>query len=91
MNATVAPIPAWKRALPNVLTGGRLVLACTFVVVLQRWKPITVPLTHPDWVLLTATVMFIVAALTDFVDGYLSSEGEKEEGCSTSISIKDDN
>ncbi len=72
MNASVAPIPAWKRALPNVLTGGRLVLACTFVVVLQRWKPMTVPLTQPDWVLLTATIMFVVAALTDFVDGHLA-------------------
>lgn len=72
MSVSASPIPAWKRLLPNVLTGARLVLACTFVVVLQRWKPLTVPLTHPDWVLLTATIMFIVAALTDVVDGHLA-------------------
>lgn len=72
LNGSAAPIPAWKRLLPNVLTGGRLVLACTFVVVLQRWKTTTVPLSHPDWVLVTAGILFVVAALTDVIDGHLA-------------------
>jgi CDP-diacylglycerol--glycerol-3-phosphate 3-phosphatidyltransferase len=70
--STSAPLPAWKRTLPNALTAARVVIAIAFVILLQSWKPLNVPITHPDWVLIYSTIFFSIAAITDIFDGRLA-------------------
>ncbi|MEO1130573.1 MAG: CDP-diacylglycerol--glycerol-3-phosphate 3-phosphatidyltransferase [Planctomycetota bacterium] len=57
-----------QRALPNQLTMLRLVLTVGLLVLLSLYS---YPDTHP-WALPVATAIFIVAALTDALDGYLA-------------------
>jgi CDP-diacylglycerol--glycerol-3-phosphate 3-phosphatidyltransferase len=60
--------PAWQRNLPNVLTLARLAMTIAFVAILSIYR-------FPDtnsWALPTALILFIVAALTDALDGYLA-------------------
>lgn len=65
-----------RRQLPNALTLFRLVLAVAFVVILSRWRgtPHLRPEVHPlpDWKLIAAGLMFVIAAITDAFDGHLS-------------------
>ncbi|MFO0835008.1 MAG: CDP-diacylglycerol--glycerol-3-phosphate 3-phosphatidyltransferase [Phycisphaerales bacterium] len=65
-----------RRQLPNALTLFRLVLAIAFVVILSRWRgtPHLRPEVHPlpDWKLIAAGLLFVVAAVTDALDGHLS-------------------
>jgi phosphatidylglycerophosphate synthase/phosphatidylglycerophosphatase A len=55
-----------------------VILAAGFFAVLWKWRFDHSPLSQtgdlwrPDWVLLTAMVLFILAAVTDAVDGYLA-------------------
>lgn len=79
--APAAPIPIsdpglFRRQLPNALTLFRVVLAIGFVVILSRWRgtPHLRPEVHPlpDWKLISAGLMFVVAAITDAFDGHLS-------------------
>lgn len=66
---------AWERATPNLLTGVRVLLACAFFAILTPWKYSKSPLAlgqGPDWWLLAAAAVFIVAAITDALDGYLA-------------------
>ncbi|MEX0653152.1 MAG: CDP-diacylglycerol--glycerol-3-phosphate 3-phosphatidyltransferase [Phycisphaeraceae bacterium] len=58
-----------QRHVPNQLTLFRLVLAALFFVILNQYRYAS---TTPDWILLFATAVFIVAALTDLLDGYLA-------------------
>lgn len=65
-----------RRQLPNALTLFRLILAAAFVVTLSRWRG-TPHLRaevhpHPDWTLIAAGLMFVIAAVTDALDGHLS-------------------
>lgn len=65
----------WERAVPNLLTALRVVLACAFFAILTPWKYSKSPLAQgntPDWWLLLAAGLFIVAAITDALDGYLA-------------------
>jgi len=65
----------WERAFPNLLTGARVVLACAFFAILTPWKYRNSPLADghgADWWLLAAAGVFIVAAVTDALDGYLA-------------------
>lgn len=65
----------WERAAPNILTACRVVLAIAFFAVLTPWKYGKSPLatgTGVDIWLLVAAVIFIVAAITDALDGYLA-------------------
>ena len=57
------------RQVPNSLTVLRLVLAAVFFIVLNQYRYDS---GRPDWILLTAGVIFILAALTDAADGYLA-------------------
>ncbi|HRX87596.1 MAG TPA: CDP-alcohol phosphatidyltransferase family protein, partial [Phycisphaerae bacterium] len=57
-----------KINLPNQITLARLVLAVVFFVLLARFD-----IRQPNMLLLdVCTVLFIVAALTDWLDGYLA-------------------
>lgn len=55
-------------AIPNALTIGRLIIAAVFFVVLSVYR---YPF-GPVWALPTAAGLFIVAAITDFIDGWLA-------------------
>ncbi len=57
-----------KRHLPNALTIARLALAAAFIAVLSVYR-------YPDanaWALWAGVVLFVVAAFTDALDGYLA-------------------
>jgi len=65
----------WERAAPNMLTAARVVLAIAFFAVLAPWKyhkSVLVAGEGPDPWLLTAAAIFVVAAITDALDGYLA-------------------
>ena len=75
-SAAVVHAGPWERAFPNLLTGLRVLLACAFFAILTPWKYRNSPLARDpsgaDWWLLTAAGIFIVAAITDALDGYLA-------------------
>lgn len=57
-----------QRRLPNALTLGRLALTVVFIVVLSLYR-------YPDsnaWALPIALAIFVVAAVTDALDGYFA-------------------
>ncbi len=77
----VARAGPWERAAPNVLTGARVVLAIAFFAVLAPFKyhkSVLVTGSGPDPVLLIAAGVFIVAAITDALDGYLARKWNAE-------------
>jgi CDP-diacylglycerol---glycerol-3-phosphate 3-phosphatidyltransferase len=54
--------------LPNQITLGRLFLAVIFVILLSQYSQ-----REPQvWKLDVAAILFVVAALTDFLDGYIA-------------------
>ncbi|MFW6038886.1 MAG: CDP-diacylglycerol--glycerol-3-phosphate 3-phosphatidyltransferase, partial [bacterium] len=57
------------RQVPNILTVLRLVLAAVFFIVLNQYRYDS---GRPEWLLVAAGVIFILAALTDAADGYLA-------------------
>ena len=59
-----------KINLPNQLTIARLILAVVFFVLLAQYNHREPG--RPTWMLDVAFVVFIVAALTDILDGYLA-------------------
>lgn len=63
------------RHVPNLLTGGRLVLAAVFFVLLSFYQ-------HDGrgdpWLLNSAFVIFVIALFTDFLDGYLARRWKVE-------------
>jgi CDP-diacylglycerol--glycerol-3-phosphate 3-phosphatidyltransferase len=63
------------RHVPNALTGGRLVLALVFFVLLSFYQ-------HDGrgdpWLLDSAFVVYVVALVTDFLDGYLARRWKVE-------------
>lgn len=70
---------AWQRAAPNILTIFRLLLAAAFFITLSFWRYPTellgtrLPtLGKPIGFYLVAAALFIVAAVTDIVDGMLA-------------------
>lgn len=75
-----APPAGLYRHVPNTLTVLRLVLAAAFFVVLTPWtagdrllrdtEPHT--LSDPNLVLITAALLFVLAAATDWLDGFLA-------------------
>lgn len=66
----------YRRWVPNALTGLRLVIAAAFFVLLAIWKypARTTPITwqHPIWEYVFAAGLFVLAALTDAIDGPLA-------------------
>lgn len=74
--AHAAASGTYRRWVPNALTGLRLVIAAAFFVLLAIWKypARTTPITwqHPIWEYLFAAGLFVLAALTDAIDGPLA-------------------
>jgi CDP-diacylglycerol--glycerol-3-phosphate 3-phosphatidyltransferase len=66
--------PVMRRHLPNQITMARLVLAGVFFVVLNLYR---YPKSNPA-ILWTAMGLFIVASLTDILDGYLARKWKVE-------------
>lgn len=64
----IARATGWYAHAPNALTLLRLVLAAGFFACLALYR---FPVSRP-WLLLAAGVLFIAAALTDALDGYLA-------------------
>ncbi len=62
------------RSLPNLLTVSRLILAFVFFLILGWYR---FP-SGPDWAIWAATVIFIIAAATDYLDGYLARRWQVE-------------
>jgi phosphatidylglycerophosphate synthase/phosphatidylglycerophosphatase A len=63
-----------RRRLPNALTIARLAISVLFFIVLALWRYDDSPLAHnrADWWLLLAAALFIIAAATDYLDGFLA-------------------
>jgi CDP-diacylglycerol--glycerol-3-phosphate 3-phosphatidyltransferase len=66
--------PAMYRHLPNLITSGRLLLAVIFLVVLNHYRYGF----GPNSVLVASFVLFIIAAVTDWLDGFLARRWEVE-------------
>jgi CDP-diacylglycerol--glycerol-3-phosphate 3-phosphatidyltransferase len=66
---------AMYRSVPNQLTVLRLVLAAAFFLVLNQYRFFS---KTPGWILLIAIGLFIAAALTDLLDGYLARRWQVE-------------
>jgi CDP-diacylglycerol---glycerol-3-phosphate 3-phosphatidyltransferase len=73
-SAGVLPLGSKWRDLPNTLTLVRAGMAVIFFVVLTRWRwqDSQAQANQTDWWLLLAAGLFIAAALTDVLDGYLA-------------------
>ncbi|MFP4143975.1 MAG: CDP-diacylglycerol--glycerol-3-phosphate 3-phosphatidyltransferase [Phycisphaeraceae bacterium] len=62
------------RQIPNQLTVLRLFLAAVFFLVLNRYRyPVSA-----EWPLVVATILFILAAITDTLDGYYARKWQVE-------------
>ncbi|MGD1915070.1 MAG: CDP-diacylglycerol--glycerol-3-phosphate 3-phosphatidyltransferase [Phycisphaerales bacterium] len=64
-------LPRWKRQLPNTLTLARLAMALALVALLAL-APDLAGRTGVQPALLAATILFVLAAATDALDGYLA-------------------
>src|SRR5215204_806844 len=64
---TIAPC-MFFRHVPNALTGSRLVLAFVFFAMLAWYQYEG----RGNWLLNVALVIYIIALVTDFLDGYLA-------------------
>lgn len=75
MTSDPAPVTGWKRNTPNALTSARVLLSAAVVLILSTAiDPPTVAhgmTPERGWLLLAAGV-FVIAALTDALDGYLA-------------------
>ena len=67
------------RSLPNQLTVARLILAGVFFLILNLYRYPE----GPDWAIWTAFVLFIIASITDWLDGMLARRWhvESQFGC----------
>jgi CDP-diacylglycerol--glycerol-3-phosphate 3-phosphatidyltransferase len=69
-------VGGWRAHVPNVLTCLRVVLACGLFAMLSVWRYADSPAAARgggvDWFLLAAAGLFVAAAVTDALDGYLA-------------------
>ncbi len=70
---TMPPMsPLQRKQVPNVLTIGRLVLAIGLFIILALHEGVGPEGSEPDLALIWAAVLFIVAAITDALDGHFA-------------------
>lgn len=62
----------WQRRLPNQLTGARVALALVFFAVLAPYQHASSSWRGSMWLPLAAAAIFIIAAVTDALDGRLA-------------------
>lgn len=68
------------RHVPNLLTGSRLILAIAFFVMLSFYQYEGRGDTPDHWLLHWAFLTYVVALVTDFLDGYLARKWKIESG-----------
>ncbi len=77
MQDAKAPTPMaglTRQQIPNMLTNARVVLTVIFIALLAFYK-----VGHDrSWLLIAGLVLFIIAAITDFFDGYLARKWQVE-------------
>lgn len=63
-----------QQALPNWLTASRVVMALAFFIVLTLWRfdGSAASRGQIDWLVISCALVFIVASLTDVLDGHLA-------------------
>lgn len=70
----------FQRALPNWLTASRVAMSLVFFGVLTFWRfdGSAASKGLVDWLLIIAAALFIIAGLTDILDGYLARKWKVE-------------
>jgi len=63
------------RHVPNILTGGRLILALVFFCMLALYQ---YEGRGDPWLLNVASAIYVIAVITDFLDGYLARKWNVE-------------
>lgn len=75
----VSELPLYvQKQLPNILTILRLVLAAIFFLVLNQYRYEGPEADPQTLILVTAFILFIIAALTDLLDGHLARKWHVE-------------
>ena len=59
------------KSLPNLLTALRICFAVLLLAVLLYGWELLPPSIHPTWVNYLACLLFCVASITDFFDGFI--------------------
>ncbi|CAE11211.1 CDP-diacylglycerol--glycerol-3-phosphate 3-phosphatidyltransferase [Wolinella succinogenes] len=62
------------RLAPNLLTLSRIVFSFLLLVVILYGGILFPPPIHPTWINYTACVLFLIASITDFFDGFIARE-----------------
>ena len=66
------------RDVPNIITGSRLVLSVVFFVMLSFYQYKGRGDLPNHWLLHWASIIYVVALVTDFLDGYLARKWKVE-------------
>ncbi len=78
--ASPPPISPLQASIPNALTASRVVMSVVFFVVLTLWRfdGSAASRGQTDWLLILAASLFIIAGLTDVLDGFLARKWSVE-------------
>lgn len=62
------------RFAPNILTLSRILFSFLLLVVILYGAILLPPPIHPTWINYTACLLFLLASITDFFDGFIARE-----------------